>query len=184
MNPLFSPDLSRRALLFAAKAHGCQHWHSTVYLPYIVHPVLVCQEVIAALSVENVSDPNLAAQCALLHDVVEDTSTTIEEIEKEFGTPVADGVQALTKNEHLPEAEQIVDSVNRLLALNSPEAKMVKLADRVVNLTPPYTPHWDNQKKQLYTRDADLIYEKLRSASPFLAARLLTRISAYRDSIK
>jgi len=60
---------------------------------------------------------------------------------------------------------------------------MVKLADRIVNLTPPHPPHWNNQKKQLYLNDAELIHDKLQSASPFLAARLLSRVSAYRDSI-
>jgi len=127
--------------------------------------------------------PDLAVQCALLHDVLEDTKVQFQELVNEFGAPVTDGVQALSKNQHLPEAEQIADSVNRLLALNSREAQMVKLADRIVNLTPPHPPHWNNQKKQLYLNDAELIHDKLQSASPFLAARLLSRVSAYRDSI-
>ncbi len=182
MKPLFSPDLARRALLFAAKAHRFQYWHSTVHLPYIVHPVLVCQEIIATLSVETVENPDLAVQCALLHDVAEDTPTTIEDIEKEFGTPVVGGVQELSKNEHLPEAEQIADSVTRLLALNCREAQMVKLADRIINLTPPYIPDWNENKKRQYLHDAQLIHDQLQSASPFLVARLAARISAYQDS--
>lgn len=192
MNPLFSPDLARRALLFAAQAHQVQPWPGNPNLPYIVHPVLVCQEIIAALAVEMVENPDLAVQCALLHDVIEDGEDEekgkdkvlfYEKVKAEFGSPVADGVQALSKNQHLPEAEQIADSVNRLLALNCREAQMVKLADRIVNLTPPYIPDWDKKKKRLYLDDALLIHDKLQFASPFLAARLAARISAFHFSI-
>lgn len=166
------------------RVHRSQLWHSTTDFPYIVHPVLVCQEVIVALSVEKVESPDLAVQCALLHDVIEDGSVSYKEIEEVFGTPVAEAVQALSKDTRLPEQDQIPDSVARLLALNSHEAQMVKLADRLVNLILPYPPHWHAAKMQLYLCDAQLIHEKLQPASPFLAARLLTSISAFGNSIK
>ena len=76
-------------------------------LPYIVHLSLVSMETMAALSVEEIEDPNLAIQCALLHDTIEDKHCDYKEIEKYFGKPVADGVMALTKNYNLKEIDQM-----------------------------------------------------------------------------
>jgi len=94
MTPTFSPDLASQALKFAAARHQGQKIPGSD-LPYILHPVMVFMELIAALEVENPADGDLAVQCALLHDVLEDTETTYQELENQFGKPVAEGVLAL-----------------------------------------------------------------------------------------
>jgi len=67
-------------------------------LSYVVHVSLVAMEILAALAVEEVDRPNIAVQCALLHDCFEDTYIIYDEIVSKFGSYVADGVLALSKD--------------------------------------------------------------------------------------
>ena len=87
-----------KAYRFAAEAHQGQLFPGTD-LPYLLHISFVSMEIIACLGVEQNHDGDLAIQCALLHDVLEDTEITYSEIEKAFGSQVAQGVLALTKKE-------------------------------------------------------------------------------------
>ncbi|HSD86920.1 MAG TPA: HD domain-containing protein, partial [Kofleriaceae bacterium] len=85
---------------YAAARHNAQKepGHD---LPYLVHVVSVAAEVIAALPTTKLADPDLAVTVALLHDTVEDTGTSLDEITATFGAAVAAGVAALTKNDKL-----------------------------------------------------------------------------------
>jgi (p)ppGpp synthase/HD superfamily hydrolase len=71
-------------------------------------------EVMAALECESDRNGNLAIQCALLHDVIEDTDITFERVDAEFGAEVAAGVLALTKNSMLDKIVQMEDSLRRI----------------------------------------------------------------------
>ena len=93
----WSQDEYVRAYRFAAIAHSRQVYRGPPDLPYIFHLSLVSMEVIAALQAEEGHDGDLAVQCSLLHDVVDDDHATLEEIRAEFGEMVASGVSALTK---------------------------------------------------------------------------------------
>lgn len=146
--------------------------------PYIVHVVSVCMEVMAALRAEPGRDEELGVCCALLHDTVEDTTTTIEDVERAFDARVAAGVLALSKNESLPKPEQLADSLRRIRE-QPHEVWMVKLADRIVNLTPPVPPKWTAEKRARYRDEGQQILDALGAASPYLAARLGLRISNY-----
>ena len=106
----FDPDLYVRALRFAADKHRDQRVPGTE-LPYLVHVVSVAGEVIAALA--ELAQPDLAVACALLHDTIEDTETTPDEIAGTFGDEVAAGVAALTKDRRLPKSERMADSLRR-----------------------------------------------------------------------
>ena len=134
-------------------------------------------EVIAALQAEPGHDDDLAVVSALLHDVVEDTAITIEEIDAAFGPRVAAGVSALTKNAALDKPAAMRDSLTRILK-QPPEIAIVKLGDRVTNLAPP-PPHWNAAKVASYRAEAQLILDMLGAASPFLSARLAERIRTY-----
>lgn len=135
-------------------------------------------EIIAALNEEKKHDGNLAVQCALLHDTIEDTKTTFEEIETEFGLSVANGVLALSKNLELEKSLQMQDSLRRIKE-QPKEIWMVKLADRITNLQAP--PHyWKHDKIIRYREEAIEIYEALKDASPFLASRLTSKIEDYK----
>jgi (p)ppGpp synthase/HD superfamily hydrolase len=165
------------AYLFAARAHRDQKVKGTPDLPYIVHPGLVSMEVLAALQVDEGIDADLALQCALLHDVVEDTNVTPESLVREFGERVSSGVWALSKNKDLPPSARMADCLTRIRQ-QPREIWMVKLADRIANLQPP-PGDWDGKRVADYRREAIEIHQALGSASRFLAERLKTKISKY-----
>lgn len=172
----WSQDKYIDALRFATEAHMGQTITGTTH-PYVVHAVQVAMEVMAALAVESVSNPDLAVLCALLHDVIEDTATPFAAIEREFGRAVACGVAALSKDASLPKLEAMKDSLTRIRQ-EPQEVWMVKLADRISNLMPPPA-HWDAARCAAYQTEARLILDALAPASPLLAARLATKIENY-----
>ncbi|MEK6221934.1 MAG: HD domain-containing protein, partial [Chloroflexota bacterium] len=136
---------------FAAKAHNQQKFPGTD-LPYMVHISLVTMEVIAALRGSPGLDGDLAVQCALLHDVIEDTNIDYTLVESTFGGKVADGVIALSKNDGLDNAVQMQDSLYRI-KLQPAEIWLVKLADRITNLSKPPM-HWTAEKIFGYREEA------------------------------
>lgn len=173
---MWSQDLYTAAARFAAAAHAGQTVPGTD-LPYLLHVTLVAMEVGAALRLESGHDEDLAIQCALLHDTVEDTSVTHEQIVAAFGHPVAGGVLALSKDPALPKNQQMADSLRRIQA--QPRAVwLVKLADRIVNMQPP-PKHWQGAKIAAYRSEARDILAALGAASPLLTARLAEKIGAY-----
>jgi len=139
-------------------------------------------EVIAALNVEDVDNPDFAIQCALLHDIIEDQDYEYEEVNKNFGKKVADGVLALTKNNKLEESKQMKDSLERIKQ-QPREIWMVKLADRITNLQKP-PKHWNQEKILRYREEACDIWKNLKEASPFLALRLREKIDVYDQYLK
>ncbi|HPJ33379.1 MAG TPA: HD domain-containing protein [Spirochaetota bacterium] len=175
-NKRWDQEIYLRALHFAAKAHKEQKVPG-MELPYVIHSVSVCMEIMAAITMEGMANPDLAVQCALLHDTVEDTETDIQDIKILFGPDVAAGVGALTKNHELPEEQRMGDSLERIKKMPD-EIAAVKLADRITNLQPPPS-HWDRHKISLYREEAILIFENLEEASPFLAERLRVKINGY-----
>ena len=175
--PNWSQETYLKACRFAAEAHQGQRFPGTE-LPYLYHLTLVAMEVIAALHAEPHHDGELALCCALLHDTLEDTKVTPEEITEKFGESVASGVLALTKDSRLDKAEQMPRSLMRIQA-QPPEIALVKLADRITNLQPP-PPDWTPEKCARYLQEARTIYDALHPASPFLAARLKQKMETYR----
>jgi guanosine-3',5'-bis(diphosphate) 3'-pyrophosphohydrolase len=173
---MFSPDRYVDAMRFAAAAHVGQKepGHD---LPYLVHVVSVAAEVIAALPAHPGLDAELAVTCALLHDTVEDTNVTLDDIRARYGDAVAAGVGALTKNHELAKAEQMADSLRRIKQ-QPREVAIVKLADRITNMSAPPS-HWDAAKRVAYRAEAGVIADELGYASPVLEARLRARIEAY-----
>jgi len=173
---LWSQDLYFQALHFAAEAHKDQKFGDTD-LPYIIHTVSVAMEVMTAISIENIENPDLAVQCALLHDTIEDTEIQFSDIEKIFGKDAALGVLALTKNRELDKELRMRDSVERI-KLQPKEIWIVKLADRITNLESQPS-HWTKERIIDYKSEADYILKSLGSASPFLEQRLKNRIENY-----
>lgn len=174
---MFSPDRYVAALRFAAAKHNGVTVKGSD-LPYLVHVVSVTAEVIAALPVTRVNDPDLAVVCALLHDTVEDTKTTVEEIAAHFGAGVAAGVSALTKDK-TKAGDAMGDSLRRIRE-QPPEIAIVKLADRITNLAPPPA-HWTREKCATYRAEAGTIADALGYASAALEARLRERMLEYQQ---
>lgn len=150
-------------------------------LPYVVHLSNVAMEILIAANNTKEFDLNFATQVALLHDTLEDTTTTFNELELEFGIEVAQGVSALTKNDKLPKDEKMLDSLNRIL-IQRKEVWAVKLADRITNLQkPPKT--WDSLKKRNYKKEAETILENLKGGNQYLENRLRIKIQEYESYI-
>lgn len=186
MNTIKNIDNIQKAWLLATKLH-----HGQVYggakagedVDYINHIGSVVFEIMNALPHEKTINADLAILCAILHDSIEDTLFTYEDVEKHFGKEVADGVLALTKNEKLIGGKRVkmVDSLYRIRK-QPKEVWMVKLADRIVNLSS--APHyWNVLKKKAYQEEGRLILENLKEGSSFLAKRLEDKIEAYSDFI-
>lgn len=176
---MYNINLFRQTVLFAAQAHQGQTIPATE-LPYALHTFQVWSEALwGYLQVPNNQwNLDLIMQCALLHDVVEDTSVKLEEIETIFGKSVADGVSALTKNENLPgKPEQMRDSLARIRQ-QPHEVWMVKIADRIVNLVKP--PHyWSQEKRSYYQAEGQVILQQLGGVNAALDARLQSHIDGY-----
>jgi len=133
-----TPTLEK-ALTYAIDAHQTQLRKSGE--PYIVHPILV------ASIVSSLTNDEGMAIAALLHDVVEDTITTIEEIDKMFGADVAQLVEGLTKIDAIRDSELIPSTSNErlvvsaltfrkmlLASIEDVRVLVVKLCDRLHNM--------------------------------------------------
>ena len=174
---MLSPDLISTAWWFAAEAHGSQMVPGSE-LPYMTHIGNVMMEVMGAINNSYVEQPDLATLCAILHDVIEDTPVSVDNVEALFGPQVTAGVLALTKDTSLPTKQaQMVDSLNRIQ--KQPHAVWcVKMADRISNLrTPPS--HWSREKATAYQAEAQMIYDSLHEANDYLADRLAEKIENY-----
>ncbi|KOS07256.1 hypothetical protein AM493_15340 [Flavobacterium akiainvivens] len=174
-------DKVQLAWNMASAAHNGQFYTNNdgLELPYLNHIGAVVNEVYAVLMGNpEVYNAELALLCAILHDTVEDTALTLTDIETAFGTPVADGVAALTKDSTIADKqEKMAHSITRILG-QPREVAMVKMADRIVNLQPP-PKHWPIEKVQSYRGEAAFLYEALRNLCPTLAERLYKKIENY-----
>ena len=94
-----------------------------------------------------------------------------------FGEEVAQGVNALTKDESVAKADRMADALRRIQQQRR-EVWMVKLADRITNLEPA-PPHWSADKRAAYRAEAQVIVKALGQAHAGLAARLNEKISQY-----
>lgn len=179
---MFSQENYIEVLNFAALAHGEQK--TPKGLPYIAHITCVAMEVINACEKSQLEQnkTDLAISCALLHDVIEDTNITYDEIYVKFGDKIANGVEALTKDKNKStKQEQMKDSLERLL-VQPYEIQMVKLADRITNLGIP-PKHWDSEKMKKYQEEASLILSCLKNSNIYLAKRLEEKIEEYKKYI-
>lgn len=176
----WNQDLYSKAWDLATKLHHGQTYggkNEGERIDYINHISSVAMEIIWPLQFDTEADGDLAVQCALLHDVIEDTETTFDIISDLFGNRVASGVLALSKNPELPKADQLADSLERIKQ-QPREIWMVKLADRITNLYhPPF--YWNNEKILSYQSEATMILNALSSANQHLANRLEFKIDEY-----
>jgi GTP pyrophosphokinase len=126
-------SILRRAFEIAADAHKETRRKSGE--PYILHPLAVAQIVVGEIGLGVTS-----AICALLHDVVEDTELTLEDIEREFGEQYARIIDGLTKISNVVDlkANTTIQAENfrkiLLTLVDDPRVILIKLADRLHNM--------------------------------------------------
>lgn len=137
-----------RALDFAARKHSTQRRKGEAGEPYVNHLAEVARLVAEATGGKD----TVAVLAALLHDAIEDTPTTREDLEREFGREVADIVVEVTDDKSLPKTErkrlQMETAPHK-----SPRAKLIKIADKTSNLrsiagSPPVG--WDLKRQRDY----------------------------------
>ena len=161
-------DVARliKAADFAAFKHRRQRRKDAEASPYINHPLALAR----VLKLEaGVAEMDVLV-AAILHDTVEDTETTVEELEREFGHAVAAIVAEVTDDKNLPKPDR-----KRLQVEHAPhishQAKLVKLADKICNLrdvldAPPA--HWPMERRRAYFEWAKAVIDGLRGVHPGL----------------
>ena len=156
------------AASFAADKHRLQRRKDADASPYINHPIALAD----ILAKEGAVEDAKVIAAALLHDTVEDTETSIEELEARFGKRVASMVAEVTDDKSLPKEErkrlQIAKSASK-----STGAKLVKLADKIANLrdlvsSPPAD--WSDERRIQYFEWARQVVEGLRGTNASLEA--------------
>ena len=118
-----------KAVAFAAEKHRNQRRKDADASPYINHPIALANVLANEGGIAN--EDVLCA--AILHDTVEDTETTEQELIETFGIKIASIVMEVTDDKSLPKAERKLKQIEHA-AHSSHEAKLVKLADKISNL--------------------------------------------------
>jgi guanosine-3',5'-bis(diphosphate) 3'-pyrophosphohydrolase len=158
-----------RAAAFAARKHRDQRRKDSSASPYINHPIALA----TILTVECGIDDAMVLAAALLHDTIEDTETTEEELRGEFGDEIAAIVMEVTDVKWLKKHTRKRLQVSRA-ARASYRAKLVKIADKIANLrdmlsAPPAG--WPIERKREYFDWAKSVVDELRPVHPELERR-------------
>jgi len=155
-----------KAMAFAAHKHRDQRRKDVCASPYINHPIqlvdVLCNEA-------GVSDVNVLC-AAILHDTIEDTETTAEELAEHFGQQISNIVVEMSDDTNLCRADRKQAQIYHAAELTD-EAKLVKLADKICNLrdvadNPPAG--WEIQRRQEYFDWALAVIDGLRGVHPVL----------------
>lgn len=154
------------ALVFGAEKHKAQVRSNLKKTPYIIHPMEVADFV---MRIGKVYDKNVL-MAALLHDVMDETGATYEEIENLYGKTVSQYVQEMTVKKDLTLKEQkkyqIIQAFHQ-----TPSVAIIKLSDKLSNLktlaqTPPAS--WSRDRIDQYFQWAQSVIENLPEANSFL----------------
>jgi guanosine-3',5'-bis(diphosphate) 3'-pyrophosphohydrolase len=156
------------AIHFAADKHRLQRRKDPEASPYINHPIQVAEVLARVGGVRDVK----VLQAAVLHDTIEDTKTTPEELEQRFGRRVRRLVELVTDDKRLPRAERKRLQIEHAAQLPR-KAKLIKLADKICNLrditeTPPKG--WSRLRRKEYLEWSRMVVAGCRGANPELEA--------------
>ncbi len=170
-----------KAFAFAADKHRNHRREDRHASPYINHPADLAHELSAVAKI----DDTAVLVAAILHDTLEYTDTTADELRTEFGDTIASAVVEITDDKALPEAEQ-----KRLRILRAPKlsdaAKLIKLADLICNvrdvLNSPH-PEWTWQECLEYIEWGKQVADGLRGVSHVLERKFdaLYALRKYRE---
>jgi GTP diphosphokinase / guanosine-3',5'-bis(diphosphate) 3'-diphosphatase len=153
-----------RAAVYAAEKHKYQRRKGFNQVPYINHPLKVTE-----LLLNCAEDDFVLLIGAVLHDVVEDSDATHEEIAELFGQEVADLVQEVTDNKELPYTTRKELQVKHAGEL-SVRAKKLKIADKICNIQDivNYPLDWTSERRLSYLEWAEQVIEGCRGVCPVL----------------
>ena len=147
-------NLVLKATQFAALKH-CDQRRKDGKTPYIIHPISVAMILSEIGSIEDLE----ILSAALLHDTLEDTDTSAQELDKNFGSRVRIIVEELTDNDMLTFSQRKQMQIDNALYL-SKDATLVRIADKISNVSdvienPP--PEWNQKRCNKYVDWAEAV---------------------------
>ena len=159
-----SYNLVIKAAVYAAEKHKYQRRKGFNQVPYINHPLKVAQMLIDC----DENDENVLI-AAILHDVIEDTDASYEEISVEFNKEIADLVIEVTDDKELPYAIRKELQVKGAPSLST-SAKKIKIADKICNIRDivNYPLDWSTERKLSYLEWAQQVVSGCRNVNPSL----------------
>ncbi|MFC1692324.1 HD domain-containing protein [Candidatus Latescibacterota bacterium] len=184
-------SLVLRALTFAAQKHKGKKRKDKEASPYINHLIEAAEILWNIGKIHN----SVAIAAGILHDTLEDTDTSGEELEAEFGGEISTIVQELTDDKSLPNEERKRLQVEHAKSL-SLGARLVKLADKISNIqdivdSPPED--WSIERRKEYVEWGGEVINELRGTNEYLeryfddlcnTARLRLKEDEERDKLK
>ncbi len=166
---------------FSADRHRDQRRKGARGTPYITHPLEVAERIVRVGGIDDLD----VLVAAILHDTIEDTDTTADEIEDHFGAAVAALVLEVTDNQSLTSSERKRLEIEHAPHL-TPGAKLIKLADKISNVAdtetnPPAS--WSRQRRRDYLDFAEQIALGCRGINDALDAEFARVLAQARDRI-
>ncbi|MBV9574251.1 MAG: bifunctional (p)ppGpp synthetase/guanosine-3',5'-bis(diphosphate) 3'-pyrophosphohydrolase [Acidobacteriales bacterium] len=161
-----NPTHLLKAIAFAADKHRGHQRKDAERSPYINHPIAVA----TVLAAEGDVSDEATLLAAILHDTVEDTQTTFEELYEHFGAEVEGLVRELTDDKSLEKSERKRLQIEHARA-SSVRAKLVKIADKICNVRditvrPPTD--WALERRREYVTWSGKVVDGCRNVNPKL----------------
>jgi guanosine-3',5'-bis(diphosphate) 3'-pyrophosphohydrolase len=174
-------NLLIEAAWFAAEKHKNQRRKNAAASPYINHPIKVARILVQA----GVEDPEILA-AALLHDTVEDTETSLEELEEKFSPRIRQLVSELSDDKSLGKTERKQLQISRAASV-SEGAALIKLGDKIANVEdiasdPPEG--WSLQRRREYLDWAEAVVHRLPKVNRLLEERCAELIKRGREELR
>lgn len=168
------------AVRFAAEKHRDHRRKGETAAPYINHPIAVAQQLAEA----GMEDNTELLMAAVLHDVVEDTETTYEEVRRLFGERVASIVREVTDDKSQSEKERKKHTVKHI-AGKSEEARLLKLSDLIANVYDVihHPPNWSDDRKGRYFDWSEEVAGAMRGVHPAMEKRLRELLAEGRHTL-
>jgi guanosine-3',5'-bis(diphosphate) 3'-pyrophosphohydrolase len=170
------------ALKFAAHKHSRQRRKDLEATPYINHPIEVAEVLSGIGGVTEL--PTL--QAAILHDTIEDTETTPQEIEDNFGQEVLLLVLEVTDDKSLPKQERKRLQIEHAPNLST-SAKLIKIGDKICNvtgITATQPVEWPLERKLEYLDWAEKVVLGCRGSNPDLEQHFEAVLTKRRESLE
>jgi guanosine-3',5'-bis(diphosphate) 3'-pyrophosphohydrolase len=157
-------NLILKAITFAAEKHKYQRRKGFNQVPYINHPLKVCK-----LLSDCGEEDEILLVGAILHDVIEDTDSTTDEIIKEFGEDTCKLVLEVTDDKEVSKSERKEFQINNA-PLSSLNARKLKIADKICNMRDiiSYPLDWSMERKLNYLKWAKKVFDACGNVNPLL----------------
>ena len=182
MKNFMKDELVLKAAQFAAEKHEGQERKDLNASPYIDHPESVAKLI---AEVGGIHDPEILA-AALLHDTLEDTDTSTEELEAAFGKRVCRLVQEVTDDKNLQKEERKQRQIQDAAKL-PPDAVLIKLGDKISNVmdvtnNPPAD--WSLERRKAYLDWAEAVIDNCPKVNSALEQHFVNALKKGRKSLR